>query len=121
MINLHHETVKNIEIYLKENKIADGFLLPSRSNKNLNGQMSTRGLRQIVKNIFNELGIEKCVHGCRHWFITHLVESYQGNLLEVMNYSRHASLEMLQIYYDKIQQKQDLPRYYKTFNKIKFL
>jgi len=82
--------------------------------------MSTRGLRQIIKDVLNKLEIDKNVHGMRHWFVSRLVKQYKGDLLEVARYTRHRSLEMLQIYNDNIKAKQDLPRYYKTFGDVRF-
>lgn len=118
LVNLHPETVRNVQVYLDTCRIADGFLFPSKSNKNLHGQMTTRGLRQIIKEVLIGLGINKNVHGFRHYFTTKLIQSYQGDLLEVARYTRHRSLEMLQVYNDGIKQKKDLPRYYETFNAI---
>ncbi|PLX27144.1 integrase [Candidatus Parcubacteria bacterium] len=120
IINLHPVTIKNIELYLKTNKISYGFLFPSRSNKNLNNQITTRGLRQIVTDVLRELEIERSVHGFRHYFTTKLIKNYKGDLLEVARYTRHRSLEMLQVYNDGIKLKQDLPRYYKAFEEVSF-
>ena len=120
IINLHPETARNTDVYLKENRLSDGYLFPSKSNKNLNNQMTTRGLRQIIKVALGGLGITKTVHGCRHYFTTKLIESYKGDLLEVARYTRHRSLEMLQVYNDGIKQKKDLPRYYEVFNQVRF-
>lgn len=120
LINLHPETVKNIRNYLDINKISDGYLFPSKSNKNLNNQLTVRGLRQIVKKVLNKIHLEKNIHGFRHHFTTKLIESYKGDLLEVAHYTRHKSLEMLQVYNDNIKLKKDLPRYYKVFDQIKF-
>jgi len=120
LVNLHPETVRCINIYLKGNKLSDGYLFPSKSNKNLHNQLTVRGLRLIIKEVLSMLNISKSVHGFRHYFTTKLIKNYHGDLLEVAKYTRHRSLEMLQVYNDNIKQKKDLPRYYKTFNEIKF-
>jgi len=119
-INLLPETVKNIQEYIKLNRIADGYLIPSKSNKNLNKQMTTRGLRKIVKDILKVLEINKNVHGFRHYFTTKLIKNYKGDLLEIARYTRHKSLETLQIYNDGVKLKKDLPRFYKAFEEVKF-
>jgi len=49
-----------------------------------------------------------------------LLKNYQGNLLRVAQYTRHKSLEMLQVYNDNIEMENDLPKYYKTFKGVKF-
>lgn len=119
-INLHPEAVKALQSYLKSNKIADGALFISRSNNNHNKRLTTRSIRDIVKETLNALGIEKTTHGFRHYFTTKLIKTYKGDLLEVAGYTRHRSLEMLQVYNDSIKHKADLPRYYGAFSGVKF-
>ena len=67
-----------------------------------------------------ELDISKTVHGFRHYFTTTLLKAYKGDLLGVARYTRHKSIEMLQVYDVSIKQKADLPRYYKAFEEVKF-
>ena len=118
-INLHPETIKAIQAYLKSNKIADGALFTSQSNNSKNQRLTTRAIRDIVKETLNALGIEKTTHGFRHYFTTTLIKTYKGDLLEVAQYTRHKSLEMLQVYNDNINRKADLPRYYQAFSGVK--
>lgn len=118
-IYLHPETIKAIQGYLKSNKIADGALFTSQSNNNKNQRLTTRAIRDIVKKTLNDLGIEKTTHGFRHYFTTTLIKTYKGDLLEVAQYTRHKSLEMLQVYNDNINRKADLPRYYQAFSGVK--
>lgn len=119
-IYLHPETIKALQAYLKTNKIADGALFTSQSNNNKNQRLTTRAIRDIVKKTLNDLGIEKTTHGFRHYFTTTLIKTYKGDLLEVAQYTRHRSLEMLQVYNDNINRKADLPRYYQAFSGVKF-
>jgi integrase len=119
-IYLHPETIKAIQGYLKGNKIANGALFTSQSNNNKNKRLTTRAIRDIVKKTLNALGIEKTTHGFRHYFTTTLIKIYKGDLLEVAQYTRHKSLEMLQVYNDNINRKADLPRYYQAFSGVKF-
>ena len=118
-IYLHPETIKAIQAYLRSNKIADGALFTSQSNNNKNQRLTTRAIRDIVKKTLNDLGIEKTTHGFRHYFTTTLIKTYKGDLLEVAQYTRHKSLEMLQVYNDNINRKADLPRYYQAFSGVK--
>ena len=120
LIDLHPETVKALQSYLKTNKIADGSLFQSRSNNHINQRMTTRAVREIVKQSLNQLGIEKTVHGFRHYFATTLIKTYKGDLLEVAQYTRHKGLEMLQVYNDSIKKQEDLPRYYNAFKGVNF-
>ena len=119
-IYLHPEAIRAIQGYLKGNKIADGALFTSQSNNNKNQRLTTRAIRDIVKKTLNALGIEKTTHGFRHYFTTTLIKTYKGDLLEVAQYTRHKSLEMLQVYNDNINRKADLPRYYQAFSGVKF-
>jgi len=119
-INLHPEAVRALQGYLKSYKIADGALFTSQSNNSKNRRLTTRALRDIVKETLNTLGIEKTTHGFRHYFTTTLIKTYKGDLLEVAQYTRHKSLEMLQVYNDNIKREADLPRFYRAFNGVKF-
>jgi len=120
IIYLHPETVRHIKRYLKANNLKYGALFVSNSNNSRDTRITTRGLRLIIKKILKDLKIEKSVHGFRHYFTTTLLKNYQGNLLRVAQYTRHRSLEMLQVYNDNIEMENDLPRYYKTFKSVKF-
>jgi len=119
-INLHPEAVRALQGYLKSNKIADGALFTSQSNNNKNKRLTTRAIRDIVKQTLNALGINKTTHGFRHYFTTTLIKTYKGDLLEVAQYTRHKSLEMLQVYNDNINRKADLPRFYEAFSGVSF-
>ena len=120
IIYLHPETAKHIKYYLKGNNLKDGALFVSKSNNSKNKRLTTRGLRMIIKKILNGLEIDKNVHGFWHYFTTTLIKNYKGDLLRVAQYTRHRSLEMLQIYNDNIEMEKDLPKYYKTFAGVKF-
>lgn len=120
IIYLHPETTKHIRNYLKSNSIKDGALFLSKSNNSHNKRITTRGLRMLIKKVLKDLEINKTVHGFRHYFTTNLIKSHKGDLLKVANYTRHRSLEMLQVYNDNIEMEEDLPNYYKTFAGVKF-
>lgn len=118
IIDLHPVTASALKSYIKKYRVADGALFTSNSNRNRFERLDTRTIRNILKPIFQELGIEKTVHGFRHYFTSKLIQSYKGDLLSVAQYTRHKSLETLQIYNDNIRRKEDLPRYYQTFSSI---
>ena len=119
-INLHPEAVKALQGYLESNKIADGALFTSQSNNSKNKRLTTRTIRDIIKEVLDTLEIKKTTHGFRHYFTTTLIKTYKGDLLEVAQYTRHKSLEMLQVYNDNINRKADLPRFYKAFSGVRF-
>lgn len=117
-IHLHPVTVQVLSEYLKKNRISDGAMFVSWSNNNRNKRMTTHSLRNIVKETLMTKSISKTVHSFRHYFTTTLLKEYKGDLLQVARYTRHKSLEMLQVYDDSIKQKADLPRYYRAFGSV---
>jgi integrase/recombinase XerC len=119
-ISLHPTTIEALKSYLKANKIADGALFISGSNRSKNQRLTTRAIHRYVNDMFTELQIEKTPHGFRHYFTTTLIKNYKGDLLEVARYTRHRSVEMLQVYNDNINAEADLPRFYKSFEKVAF-
>lgn len=115
-IYLHPQTVKVLKTYLKASKVKHGALFTSLWGQTRGTRLSTRGLRGIVKDLFAEVGIDKTVHGTRHYFTTTLVKSYKSDLLRVAKYTRHRSTDMLITYNDAITDKQDLAKYYASFS-----
>lgn len=120
-IDLHPTTVSALKEYIKFCKVSDGPLFTSTSNNSSHGhRLTTRSLRNLINPILRELGLDKTVHGFRHFFTTKLIQSYKGDLLAIAQYTRHRSLEMLQIYNDSVKKKADLPKYYEAFSSINF-
>lgn len=115
-IYLHPQTVKALRAYLNASKVKDGALFTSLWGQTKGSRLTTRGLRLIVKNLLQEIEVEKTVHGFRHYFTTVLVKSYKSDLLRVAHYTRHHSIEMLQIYNDEQSSKHDLVNYYAAFS-----
>jgi len=119
LIDLHPHTVSIIEHYLKIYKKKSGPLFTSNSNNSRNKRLTTRSIRMMVKKLLKENNIDKCVHGFRHYFTTQLIAQLQ-DLLLVQEFTRHKSLEMLQIYNDRIRKTEELPNYYSAFEGINF-
>lgn len=117
-IALHPQTVRLLADHLKQNRLADGALFPGLSNNSK--RLTTRGLRLIVQTVLKEIGIDKTVHGFRHYFTTRLVRAYKGDLLTIAQYTRHRSLEMLQVYNDNVSRETDLPRFHRAFRGVDF-
>lgn len=117
-IYLHPQTVKALKSYLQASKVKDGPLFTSLWGQTKGERLSTRGLRQIIKSSLNSLGIDKTVHGFRHYYTTTLIKSYKGELLRVAKYTRHSSTDMLMVYNDQVEDKQDLSRYFASFDAV---
>lgn len=120
IIDLHPQTSKSLNQYMKSNGIKSGALFVSQSNNSRNQRLSTRSVRELITRFLIDLAITKTVHGFRHYFTTTLIKTYKGDLLEVAGYTRHKSIETLQVYNDSIKKKSDLPRYYSAFDGVGF-
>lgn len=118
LIYLHPSMVKALKTYLQKYRVRDGALFRSESNFSSGSRLTTKSIREIIKKVLNELNIDGSTHGFRHFFITKLIKSYKGELLTVSKYSRHRSIQMLEVYNDEIIREQDLPRFYNVFNDI---
>lgn len=100
--HIHPETKKVLTQYLRQSQVKHGALL-THINRQSNGQrLSTRGLRQIFQNLLKELGIERTTHGTRHFYTTQLIKHFRSDLTTVAKFTRHSSLEMLQVYNDEM-------------------
>ena len=71
-----------------------------------------------MTRLFEQLEIDRTVHGARHWYTTRLIQEYKSDLTTVAKYTRHRSLEMLSVYNDSVLANQDLPKYYASFKEI---
>ena len=118
-IHLHPATVKVLREYIREYKYREGALFRSSSNFSNGSRLTTKSIREIVTSIFATLGIEGTTHGFRHYFTSKLIRTYKGELLMVAKYTRHRSIQMLEVYNDEIIREEDLPRFYDVFNDIK--
>ena len=98
-----------------------GAIFRSDSIPSKRGRMTTRGLRFIVKEIFKELWIDKTAHGLRHSFITRLVKIFNGDITKIAQFSRHKSLEMVQVYNDAEILVHDVNDFVKGFSDVKLI
>lgn len=71
-----------------------------------------------MKNAFAEQNIDKTVHGLRHTFVTRLVKYFNGDVTKVAQFSRHRSLEMVQIYNDAVLLESDYKGFIEAFGDI---
>lgn len=116
-IDLHPRSVEALKHYMDYCKVRSGPLFISNSNNNQNGRLSTKSIRNIVTAFLKNLNIDNSTHGFRHYFTTKLIELFSNDLLTVAKFTRHKSVETLQVYNDNISRKNNLPKYYEAFNK----
>lgn len=111
LIHLHPETVKALSNYMMAIGRSSGALFFGRGSERLR----CMSVRRLVTNQLLSLGIFKSTHGFRHFFTTTLVKSFKGDLLQVAQFTRHKSIDMLQVYNDAVLTKESLPQYYDAF------
>ncbi len=116
-IHLHPETSKALLAYMYSGNIKSGPLFFGLTGKR--NRMVTRTLRRIVTKELKALGIDKSTHGFRHYFTTKLITTFKGDLLKVAQFTRHKSLDMLQVYNDAKITKESLPDFYQAFGGAK--
>ena len=116
LIDLHPKTVDMLKNYINICKVKSGALFVSHSNNNRNGRLTTKSLREIVTGYLKTLEIKNTTHGFRHYFTTKLIRAFSNDLLTVQKFTRHHSVETLQVYNDNITNKENLPKYYEAFN-----
>lgn len=119
IIWLHPYSVKALRDFIKIDKSNTGALFRSKSNFRTGNRLTTKSIRSIIGALLNELGLDGTTHGFRHFFTTKLIKSYRGELLTVSKYTRHRSIQMLEVYNDEVIRQEDLPRFYNVFNSIK--
>ncbi len=101
-VHLHPNTYRILKTYIDTTVASDAYLFYSKSCKSEDNRLTERGLRSIIKSILSDLGIDKDVHGFRHYFTTHLIKMMPGELTKVAQFTRHRSLEMLSVYNDAL-------------------
>jgi integrase len=99
LVHLAPPTTHALKKYLKTAIISSGAVFKSLGNRSSN-RLTTRTIEREFKSLFVMLGINKTVHGFRHYFITTLLEKME--VRDVRKFSRHRSLEMLITYNDEL-------------------
>lgn len=117
-IHLNPDALEALRAYCEAYRIQSGQLFYSISNGSYGKPLTTRGLRLTITKLFRSLGINKNVHGLRHFYVTKLVEEYPGDLFTVMGFTRHRSLEQLQIYNDSMITAKEYPRHDRIFSEM---
>ena len=96
-----------IQEYVSDNEITD-YLFTSTSNRNTNGQLTTKTIRLIVKELFKKANVEnidmKSAHSLRHSTTMTLLDNGVP-LQEVSEYMRHKNIATTMIYAKELDQK----------------
>lgn len=99
MVYLSPETVQTIKDYMKATRRRSGMLFQGFGNRKSHG-LSTRTIKREFEILLKDLGINRTVHGFRHFYITTLLQNF--DVRDARKFSRHKSLEMLIVYDDEI-------------------
>lgn len=114
-VDLHPRSVEVLSTYLSAVPLKSGPMFPSP--RDASASLSSSAVWRIVMRAHSKLGLtQRNVHAWRKAFTTRLIQSGM-NLLEVQGYTRHASLQMLQIYYNRLESVKTLPAYYAAFQR----
>ena len=116
MIYLSPQTIKALKNYIGVCRIGSGALFKSLGNRK-NGRLNSITIKREFKALFSGLGINKTVHGFRHYFITHLLKSF--DVSTVRKFSRHKSLDMLIVYDDEVNLLEKKDKVFSCFSGIK--
>ena len=96
--------------WIAERKQDPGPLFVSLSLNNLNGRLTTRAIRGIVKNYMRLAGVvgleRKSTHSLRHTAVTNAI-LHGATPLQVKGMTRHKSLETTMIYYHDVERLQN--------------
>lgn len=117
LIYLAPATAKALKEYLKAHKLTDGTLFRSMGNRKAE-RLSTMTIKREIGELLAELGIEKTVHGFRHFYVTELLKTM--NVRDVRKFSRHRSLEMLVVYDDEVSVKEKARHVFKAMERFSF-
>lgn len=116
LIHLAPETVRALREHIRLNRVGSGSLFTSLSNRKRE-RLSTMTIKREICELFRSLGIEKTVHGFRHYYITALLSVLE--VRDVRKFSRHKSLEMLIVYDDEIDIKHKTGDVFKCFEGLR--
>jgi integrase len=113
-VDLHPRAVALLSEHVTRNAIKSGPLLPSP--KCPGKPLSSSAIWRIaMEGVHRKLGLaDRNLHSYRKTFVTRLIQTGM-TLLEVQGYSRHRSVEMLQVYYQRLEKQKTLPVYYRAF------
>lgn len=93
------ETISTLRKHMRVNKVGSGAVFRSLGNRK-SERISTMTIKREFGRLFSSVGVEKTVHGFRHFYITKLLQNF--DVRDVRKFSRHRSLEMLIVYDDEL-------------------
>lgn len=116
-IYLTPATVKALKEYIKTHKLTEGALFRSMGNRKKE-RLSTMTIKREIGDLLQQLGIEKTVHGFRHFYVTELLKTM--DVRDVRKFSRHRSMEMLIVYDDEVSMKEKAKHVFQAMERFAF-
>jgi integrase/recombinase XerC len=113
LVPMHPRTAAALTAWAESAGLRSGYLFPSR--KAAGRHLTVNMLYRLVMDVHSEVGITTNPHGWRKVFTSTLIDSGM-NLLSVQRFTRHKSMTMLQVYYDRNEVHRLLPEYYEALN-----
>ena len=117
LVYLHPATVGVIRSYLDYTQHKAGALFYSLGHSK-QAHLSTMTINLEMRSIFRACGIQRRVHGLRHYYIT-TVLGVMG-VREAQKLSRHRGLDMLMVYDDEVATKRLSERVFDRIGKVNF-
>ena len=100
-MSLPDNSYEALKAWLKVRGDAPGPLFTSFDpSQKGSGRLKANGIYEIVSRLGKELDIKARPHGLRHAAITDALDATNGNVRDVMRFSRHKDLKTLTIYDD---------------------
>ncbi len=112
-IDLHPRTIEVLQWFLEESRLKSGYLFYSTRNET--GHISRIQLGRMIRAVHEACEVKNTGHAWRKVFTSKLIEAGL-DLLTVSSFTRHKSVTMLQVYYDRLDKSKKLPVYYDTFD-----
>lgn len=112
-IDLHPKTVEALRRFIQRAEAKSGYLFSSP--KNPSAPISRIQLGRMIRKVHRDCEVLNTGHAWRKVFTSKLIEGGL-DLLTVSSFTRHRSIAMLQVYYDRLERKKKLPIYYRLFD-----
>lgn len=117
VIYLTPATVTSLKEHLKDHIGTSEALFMGVGNRK-SERISTMTIKREMGRILRELGIEKSVHGFRHFYVTELLKTM--DLRDTRKFSRHRSVEMLLVYDDEMSLEHKAQHVFRVMEKFNY-
>lgn len=111
LVMLHDKTVSAMLTYLNTIKRTTGPLFASKSRT---GHLTTVAIHRIVQRVHKQNHMKANVHAWRKYFTSTLLEN-GFDVITTSKFTRHKSIATVSIYYDRLNLKQQMPKFQNAF------